>query len=116
MLPEDADERALERTMGYQIAHLGLCAIAAFVLGAAGVDLLGAIYTGISVVSTHGPGVGTTGFGDLGGFSPEARLALIPFMLAGRMTILPLMLGLSLVFRAEHVAERWLKRLARRGR
>ena len=113
---QSIDERALERTTGYQIAHLGLCAIAAFVLGAAGVDLLGAIYTGISVVSTHGPGIGTTAFGDLGEFSPEARLALTPFMLAGRMTILPLMLGLSLLFRAEHVVVRWLRRLSRRRR
>jgi trk system potassium uptake protein TrkH len=107
------NERALERTTGYQIAHLGLCGLAAFLLGAAGVDLEGAIYTGISVLSTHGPGLGVGPFGSLEEFSPAARLFLVPFMLAGRMTILPLLLGVAWLFRAEKDLERRARRLTR---
>lgn len=110
------EERTLERTTGYQIAHLGLCAVAALALAATGVDVLGAIYTGISVISTHGPGVGTTAFGDLDQIPATARLALVPFMLAGRMTILPLLLGLSFLFRLAAFGQRWLRRSSRRDR
>jgi trk/ktr system potassium uptake protein len=110
------DERVLERTTGYQIAHLGLCGLAAFLLAAAGVDVIGAIYTGISVLSTNGTGVGAGPFGDITGFSPIARLLLVPFMLAGRLTILPLLLGLAWLFRARSGLARRARRLLRRRR
>lgn len=103
---EAIEERTLDRTTGYQIGHLGLCAAAALVLAFAGQDLVPALYTGISVLSTHGPGVGPGAYGDLEGFSPAARLALIPFMLAGRLTILPLLLAVSLAFRLENAVVR----------
>ncbi len=110
------DERVLERTTGYQIAHLGLCGLAAFLLAAAGVDVVAAIYTGISVLSTNGPGVGAGPFGDITGFSPIARLFLVPFMLAGRLTILPLLLGVAWLFRAQSGLERRARRLLRARR
>jgi Trk-type K+ transport system membrane component len=110
------DERVLDRTTSYQMAHLGLSGLAAFMLSAAGVDLVGAIYTAISVLSTNGPGVGAGPFGDISAFSPVARLFLTPFMLAGRVTILPLMLGMAWLIRAAHGVERRGRRLLRAGR
>ena len=108
------DENTLERNTGYQIGHLGLCATAAFLLAAGGVDLTGAMFTGVSVISTHGPGVGVGPFGDLSDWSPMARLVLIPFMLAGRLSILPLLLGVSTVFASEKAIVRQARRLTSR--
>lgn len=108
-------EPVLERTTGYQIAHLGLSGLAAFLLAAADVDVVGAIYTGISVLSTHGPGVGTDAFGNLEPLSPLARLFLTPFMLAGRLTILPLLLAVSFAFRVEKGAIRRARRIITRA-
>lgn len=104
------DEKSLERTTGYQIGHLALCGVAAFLLAAAGLDVLGAVYTGISVISTHGPGVGPGPFGDVSGFSATAKLVMIPFMLAGRLSILPLLLAVSWTFKLEKDANRRLRR------
>ncbi|MEQ8841458.1 MAG: potassium transporter TrkG [Acidimicrobiales bacterium] len=110
-------ERILERTTGYQIAHIGLCGVAAFALAAAGLDVVGAIYTGASVISTHGPGVGAGPYGDISDWSPAARLLLTPFMLAGRMTILPLLLAVSSIFAARRAGVRQARRfMARRWR
>jgi len=109
------DERSLERTTGYQIGHLGLCGVAGFLLAAGGLDVIEAIYSGISVISTHGPGVGAGPYGDVSGWSPAARLLLTPFMLAGRMSILPLLLGVSSIFAAEKAAVRQVRRLAVRA-
>ncbi|MDG2027548.1 MAG: potassium transporter TrkG [Acidimicrobiales bacterium] len=111
---EPIDERALERTTGYQIAHLGLCGCAAFLLAIAGTDVLAALYTGISVISTHGPGVGPGAYGSLESFSPPARLLLTPFMLAGRLSILPLLLALSFGFRLENELARRVRRVVRK--
>jgi trk system potassium uptake protein TrkH len=107
------DERTLDETAGYQIAHLGLCSIAAFTLAACGFDLMAAIYTGISVVSSFGPGIGPGAFGHLGDVSAVGRLALLPFMLAGRLTILPLLLALATVFTAQEHGLRRLRRVVR---
>ena len=110
------DERVLERTTGYQIAHLGLAGLAAFLLAATGVDLVGSIYTGISVLSTNGTGVGAGPFGNVEAFSPLAQLLLTPFMLAGRLTILPVLVGIAWLFRAQKAVERRTRRLLRLGR
>ena len=104
------DDRAIERTTGYQIAHLAICGTAAFLLALAGVDLVGAIYTGISTVSTHGPGVGVGPYGSLEGFSGAARLMLIPFMLAGRLSVLPLLLGVAWILSAKATIDRRVRR------
>lgn len=114
------DDRAIERITGHQIAHLATCAIAAGLLALAGVDLLGAIYTGISVLSTHGPGIGVGAFGNLENFSQPARLLLVPFMLAGRLSLVPLMIGIVWIVHAQQGLRResraflrvWPERLA----
>ncbi|MDW3218340.1 MAG: potassium transporter TrkG [Acidimicrobiales bacterium] len=111
---EPIQERTLDRTTGYQIGHLGVCGAAATLLAFTGQDVLPAVYTGISVVSTHGPGIGPGAFGDLSSFSPAARIVLLPFMLAGRLTILPLLLAVSYAFRIENDAVRRLRRGFRR--
>ena len=87
------DEPAVERVTGHQIAHFGTCACAAVLLAFFGVDLTGAIYTGVSVLSTHGPGIGVGPYGDLSGISQWARVSLVPFMLAGRLSLVPLMIA-----------------------
>jgi trk system potassium uptake protein TrkH len=106
------DEPTLERNTGYQIGHLGLCAAAAFLLAAGGLDVTGAIYTGVSVISTHGPGVGVGPYGDISDWSPVGRLLLTPFMLAGRLSILPLLLGVSTLFATEKAILRLGRRIA----
>ena len=92
------DDRALERMTGFQIAHLGVCALAALALTVVGVDLLDAIYTGVSVLSTHGPGLGAGAFGDLSRFSVGPRLVLVPFMFAGHLSLVPLMICIVWIF------------------
>ena len=104
------DERALERISGFQIAHLGICFIAAFVLAAAGMDWLDALYTGISVLSTHGPGVGIGAFGDLSNFSQLIRVALVPLMLLGHLSLVPLMLVIVWVGNFNKSARGFLRR------
>jgi trk system potassium uptake protein TrkH len=108
------DEATLERNTGYQIGHLGLCAVAAFALAATGLDVTAAIYTGVSVISTFGPGIGAGPFGDISSWSPAARLVLLPFLLAGRLSILPLLMGVTLLFSGQHEAVRRTRRVLRR--
>ena len=110
------DSRALERATGYQVAHLALCGVAAMMLAVFGVELMGAIYTGISTVSTHGPGLGVGPYGDLLQIDAAARLLLVPFMLAGRLSVLPLMLGMVSLGRAEKTVSRRIRRIVRRRR
>lgn len=95
------DDRAIERMTGHQIAHLATCVFAAGLLTLAGVDLVGAIYTGISVISTYGPGIGAGAFGELSDFNQWARLSLVPFMLAGRLSLVPLMIVIVWVLHAK---------------
>jgi trk system potassium uptake protein TrkH len=113
---EGVDERALERMTGYQISHLGLITIGAFALAAFDVDVLAAIWTSVSAVSTFGPGIGTGPFGSLEEFSAPARLALVPFMLAGRLSVLPLLLGVIWFARGQRHAERRVRRMVTKDR
>ena len=113
---EGIDERSLERMTGYQISHLGLCAIGAFALAAFDVDVMGAMWTSVSAISTYGPGIGTGPFGDLGDLSAPARLTLVPLMLAGRLSVLPVLLGFVWLVRGQLHVERRLRRLITRGR
>ena len=66
------------------------------------------------MISTHGPGVGTGPFGDLSEWSPMGRLLLLPFMLAGRLSILPLLLAVSTLFAGKQTVVRGARRLATR--
>ncbi|MDE0607616.1 MAG: hypothetical protein OXH78_10750 [Acidimicrobiaceae bacterium] len=104
---------AVERITGHQIAHFATCAGAAGLLASAGVDLLGAIYTGVSVVSTHGPGIGVGSFGSLENLSRPARLLLVPFMSAGRLSLVPLMIGIVWIVHAQQGLRRELRALWR---
>lgn len=113
---EGIDERSLERMTGYQISHLGLCAIGAFALAAFDIDVMGSMWTSVSAISTFGPGIGTGPFGDLGDLSAPARLTLVPLMLAGRLSVLPVLLGFVWLVRGQLNVERRLRRLITRGR
>ncbi len=88
------DDRAIERMTGHQICYVASCAAAAGLLALAGVDLVEAVYTGVSVLSTHGPGLGAGAFGELKDFNQPTRLILVPFMLAGRLSLVPLMIAI----------------------
>ena len=113
---EAVTERALERMTGYQISHLGLITIGAFILAAFDVDVLAAMWTSVSTVSTFGPGVGTGPFGSLEDISTPARLSLVPFMLAGRLSVLPLLLGVVWAARGQRHAERRVRRTITKDR
>ncbi len=108
-------EDEIERLTGYQIAHFGMCAIGAFLLTITGVDVVSALWSAISVLSTAGPSLLTGPFGDAGEFNRSARLLLIPGMLAGRLTILPLLAAVVAVLRWRNLAVVRLKRIVRDG-
>jgi len=110
------DDRELERLTGYQIAHFSLVSVGAFLLAAVGVDVITAVWTAVSVISTAGPAPGTGPFGDASALGADGRLVLIPGMLAGRLTILPLLLGIVSVMRAKDAMLRRVKRTHRSGR
>ncbi len=92
-------EAELGGLTGYQIAHFGLCGLGALFLASTGVDLLDSIWAAVSVVSTAGPSPATTAFGNADQLGRYAQLLLIPGMLAGRLTILPLLLAVVSVLR-----------------
>ncbi len=106
----------LERLTGYQIAHFGLCAIGAFLLATTGVDIVSALWTAISAVSTAGPSPITGPAGDATTLSAVGRLLLIPGMLAGRLTILPLLAAIVGLLQGKEWAIRRAKRSLRRVR
>lgn len=107
-----ADEE-LERLTGYQIAHFGLFAIGAFLLSLSGVEIVSAAWTSVSVISTAGPSPATGPFGDATQLGSAARLLLIPGMLAGKLTILPLLAVVAAVLRARTLTAMRLKRAVR---
>ncbi|MEM9467998.1 MAG: potassium transporter TrkG [Actinomycetota bacterium] len=103
-------DQELDSLTGYQIAHFGLCGIGAFLLALTGDDLVDALWTAISVVSTSGPSPTMGPFGDADQLGRVGQLVMIPGMLAGRLTILPLLLAVSSALQAY----RWTTREARR--
>jgi len=106
-------EEEIERLTGYQIAHFGLFAIGAFLLSLTGVELVAAAWTSVSVISTAGPSPATGPFGDATALSTTARMLLIPGMLAGKLTILPLLAAVVAVLRARTLVTMRLKRAMR---
>jgi len=103
----------LERLTGYQIAHLGLCAVGAFLLATTGVDIVSSLWTAISALSTAGPSPITGPSGDATNLPTAARFLLIPGMLAGRLTILPLLAAMVVLLQAKDHSIKRVKRLAR---
>ena len=89
------DDKELDSLTGYQVAHFGLCGIGAFMLALTGDELVDSLWTAISVVSTFGPSPTMGAFGDGDELGRLGQLVMIPGMLAGRLTILPLLLAVA---------------------
>ena len=95
---ESLSQRTLDRLGGHQVAYVVLVGLGAMLLGVSGVSLLGSVWGSVSAVATFGPAVGEIGaFGLLEGVDRAERLALVPLMLAGRMSVPPVLAGVGLV-------------------
>ena len=100
-------QRTLDRLGGHQIAYVVLVGVGALLLGIAGFSLSGSVWASVSAITTLGPAVGEIGaFGHLGGLDRPGRLALVPLMMGGRMSIPPLLAGVGLVRRIHKSAVR----------
>ena len=89
---EPLPSETLERLGGHQIAFAALIGLGAVLLGLGGLSVSGSVWTSVSAVCTLGPSVGEVGaFGRIGGLDWSARLALVPLMMAGRMSMPPLL-------------------------
>ncbi len=117
---ETLTQRTLDRLGGHQIAFVVLVGSGAMLLGISGVSLLGSVWGSVSAFSTVGPSMGEVGaYGRLEGLDWPSRLALVPLMMGGRMTIPPLLAGVGLILRWYRVAvrqSRFRTRLAERRR
>jgi len=87
------EEASIDRVSGYHIAYLLVCSVGAFVISISGVDLVDSIWIAVGTLSGFGPAPGIGPFGYLGEITPWARLALIPMMLAARVSVLVVLLG-----------------------
>ncbi len=95
---ETLSQRTLDRLGGHQIAYVALVGVGAMLLGVAGGTLLGSVWGSVSAVSTFGPAVGEIGaFGLLSGVERLERLALLPLMMTGRMSVPPVLAGIGLI-------------------
>ncbi len=104
---ETLTRRTLDRLGGHQVAFVVLVGSGAMLLGISGVSLLGSVWGAVSAVSTVGPAMGEIGaYGRLEGLGRPGRLALVPLMMGGRMSIPPLLAGVGLVLRWYRVAVR----------
>ncbi|MEM9518607.1 MAG: potassium transporter TrkG [Actinomycetota bacterium] len=109
-------DQELDSLTGYQFAHFSICGIGAFMLALTGDDLVDALWTAISVVSTSGPSPTMGPFGDADQLGRFGQLVMIPGMLAGRLSILPLLLAVSSSLQAYRWSIRQARRLLRAGR
>ena len=97
---ETLSQRTLDRLGGHQIAYVVLVGVGALLLGVSGLSLSGSVWGSVSAVTTLGPAMGEIGaFGHLGDLDRPGRLALVPLMMGGRMSIPPLLAGVGLVLR-----------------
>jgi trk system potassium uptake protein TrkH len=106
-------DKELDSLTGYQIAHFGLCGIGAFMLALTGDELVDSLWTAISVVSTFGPSPTMGAFGDADEIGRLGQLVMIPGMLAGRLTILPLLLAVAALQQGYRAVSLGIRRLAR---
>ncbi len=112
---ESLSRRTLDRLGAHQIAYMVLIGAGAVLLGAAGFSLVGGVWGAVSAISNLGPAVGEVGaFGGLGDLPRPARLALVPLMMAGRMSMPSLLAGLGLVRELYKGTNRNLRMTARR--
>lgn len=106
-------DKELDSLTGYQIAHFGLCGIGAFMLALTDDELVDSLWTAISVVSTFGPSPTMGAFGDADELGRLGQLVMIPGMLAGRLTILPLLLAVAALQQGYRAVFLGVRRLAR---
>lgn len=92
-------ERALERMHAQQTLVILVGGFGMFCVALFGGDLITAAAASISALSTFGPGLGDLGPFTLAGeaLSRPARAALMPLMLAGRVSIYPLLVTAAIV-------------------
>ena len=117
---ETLSQRTLDRLGGHQVAYVVLVGFGAMLLGVSGVSLLGSVWGSVSAVTTFGPAVGEIGaFGLLAGVDRAERLALVPLMMGGRMSVPPVLAGVGLVLNSYRTMQRQVRfsvRLASRRR
>lgn len=113
---ETLSQRTLDRLGGHQVAYVALVGCGAMLLGVSGVSLLGSVWGSVSAVTTFGPAVGEIGaFGLLEGVDRAERLALVPLMMGGRMSVPPVLAGVGLVLNWYKAMERRVRFSARGG-
>ncbi|MCY4663561.1 MAG: hypothetical protein OXC00_02720 [Acidimicrobiaceae bacterium] len=104
---ETLSQRTLDRLGGHQVAYVVLVGVGAMLLGVSGVSLLGSVWGSVSAVTTFGPAVGEIGaFGLLEGVDRAERLALVPLMMGGRMSVPPVLAGVGLVLNTYRTMQR----------
>ena len=87
-----------------------LVGLGAMLLGVSGVSLLGSVWGSVSAVTTFGPAVGEIGaFGLLEGVDRAERLALVPLMMGGRMSVPPVLAGVGLVLNTYRTMQRRIR-------
>lgn len=87
------EEASIDRISGYHIAHIFVCAGGAFMISISGIGLVESLWMAVGTLSSFGPAPGVGSYGDLTGIEPWVRLALIPMMLAARLSVLVVLLG-----------------------
>lgn len=87
------EETSVDRMSGYVVAHMFLCAAGAFVVSTSGVGLVESLWIAIGTLSSFGPAPGIGAFGDLRALEPWVRVALIPLMIAARLSVLVVLLA-----------------------
>lgn len=114
---EVVGEEVLQRMVGYQAVFSLTAALVALGVATSGTDLLTALSGAITSVSNAGPGLGELSDPSaVAGLSGIARASMALGMLAGRLEVFPLVVGLGALF--DWVAPRRRRRLmrARSGR
>ena len=95
---EPVPESTVAHMVGYQVAWVSLAGIGAVGLALSGLDLRSAMTGATSALATWGPGLGELVPGAVASNATVAVMA--PLMLAGRLEISPVVVGLGTVFRS----------------
>ncbi|MGI8793346.1 MAG: TrkH family potassium uptake protein [Acidimicrobiales bacterium] len=91
-------EATVAHMVGYQVAWVALAGVGAVGLALTGLELEGSITGATSALATWGPGLGVLA---PGGTPSLATIGVMtPLMLAGRLEISPVIIGLSSTFRS----------------
>lgn len=87
------EESSIDRISGYQVAHIFVAATGAFIISISGIGVVDSLWMSLGTLSTFGPAPGIGPFGYIGDVSAWVRLALVPMMLAARLSVLVVLLG-----------------------